>query len=212
MLKSPTNNSDSVLKGITGVILAGGENRRMPVPKAFIKVSGEKIIERSLSIMKSLFKELFIVTDKPNDYIYLGVPLLGDVYNVRGPMTGILTSLICSSSSWVFVIACDMPFINEHLIRYGASKRNRFEAVAPLLNGMTEPLFSFYSKRLIPRMEKAVLDGDTGLKDFLNTKRVKYLKEDELRKIDPGASSFINFNTPEDLDMYMQENSIKTRA
>ena len=201
-----------MLINCTGVILAGGENRRMPVPKAFIKVKGKKIIERSLSIMKSLFREVFIVTDRPADYVHLGVPMLGDAYDIRGPMTGILTSLICSSNSWIFAIACDMPFINEELIRYGASQRDGYEAVTPLLDGMTEPLFSFYSRRLIPGMEKSLLSGDTGLKDFLNTKRVKYLREKEIRKIDPETSSFINFNTPEDLEIYTRKKPVNIRA
>ncbi len=201
-----------MLINCTGVILAGGENRRMPVPKAFIKVRGKKIIERSLSIMKSLFREVFIVTDRPADYVYLGVPMLGDAYDIRGPMTGILTSLICSSNSWIFATACDMPFINEELIRYGASQRDGYEAVTPLLDGLTEPLFSFYSKLMITGMEKTLLSGDTGLKDFLNTKRVKYLREKEIRKIDPEISSFINFNTPEDLEIYTRKNPVKIRA
>jgi molybdopterin-guanine dinucleotide biosynthesis protein A len=202
----------NMLINCTGVILAGGENRRMPIPKAFIKIRGIKIIERSLSIMKSLFREVFIVTDRPADYVHLGVPMLGDAYDIRGPMTGILTSLICSSNSWIFATACDMPFINEELIRYGASQREGYEAVTPLLDGLTEPLFSFYSRRLIPGMEKTLLSGDTGLKDFLNTKRVKYLREKEIRKIDPGISSFVNFNTPEDLEIYKRKNPAKIRA
>ncbi len=201
-----------ILINCTGVILAGGENRRMPVPKAFIKVRGKKIIERSLSIMKSLFREVFIVTDRPADYVYLGVPMLGDAYDIRGPMTGILTSLICSSNSWIFATACDMPFINEELIRYGVSQRDGYEAVTPLLDGLTEPLFSFYSKLMITGMEKTLLSGDTGLKDFLNTKRVKYLREKEIRNIDPEISSFINFNTPEDLEIYTRKNPVKIRA
>ena len=201
-----------MLINCTGVILAGGENRRMPVQKAFIKIRGKKIIERSLRIMKRLFSEIFIVTDRPADYVYLGMPMLGDVYDVRGPMTGILTSLFCSSNSWVFVTACDMPFINEKLIRYGASEREGYEAVTPLLGGKTEPLFSFYSKHLIPGMEKTLLSGNAGLKDFLNTKRVKYLREKEIRNIDPEISSFINFNTPEDLEIYLRKNHYKIRA
>ena len=194
-----------MLINCTGVILAGGENRRMPVPKAFIKVRGGKIIERSLGIMKCLFSEIFIITNSPAEYVYLGVPMLGDAYDVRGPMTGILTSLISSSNRWVFATACDMPFINEELIRYGASVRDGYDAVTPLLDGMTEPLFSFYSKRLVPSMERTVLSGKTGLKDFLNTKRVKYLKEKEIRKIDPEISSFVSFNTPEDLEDYTRK-------
>ena len=125
---------NNIIKNCTGVILAGGENKRMPVLKAFIEVDGEKIIERNLKIMKQLFKETFIVTNQPELYLYLKTHLLGDVYDIRSPMTGIFTSLLNSLNNWVFISACDMPFINGELIKYMASKRDNYDAVVPKYN------------------------------------------------------------------------------
>lgn len=190
--------SDVLIEG-TGIILAGGENKRMPVLKPFIEINGERIIERSLRIMKRLFRETVIVTNQPEHYLYLETRMLGDAYNIRGPMTGVFTALLNAPSAWVFVSACDMPFINEELIRYMASKRHDCDAVVPLLNNRAEPLFAFYSGRLLPLMEKAVLSGKTALKDFLVNKRVKYVKTGEIKSIDRDARSFINLNCPEDM-------------
>ena len=216
---------DSFLKECSGVILAGGENTRMPALKAFIEVEGQRIIERNLEIMKQLFNEVFIVTNQPEIYSYLGAPMLGDAYNTRGPMTGIFTSLLSSSNPWVFISACDMPFINERLIRYMASMRNNFDAVAPKAarppgpplakrgirggkerpsGDYTEPLFAFYSKKLLFSMEKSVISGNKSLRDFLSGKRVKYITSGEIRKIDPDAISFVNLNTPEDIELYLR--------
>jgi molybdopterin-guanine dinucleotide biosynthesis protein A len=52
----------NLIKSCTGVILAGGENRRMPVTKAFIRINGKRIIETNVKIMESLFQDIFIVT------------------------------------------------------------------------------------------------------------------------------------------------------
>lgn len=195
---------NSLIKNCTGVILAGGENTRMPVSKAFIKVDGEKIIERNLRVMRSLFSEVFIVTNQPEEYVYLGARLLGDVYNVRGPMTGIFTALLHSSNQWVFVSACDMPFINEDVIRYAASMRDGHDAVVPVAGKAAEPLFALYSKRLASSMEQSILSGKRGMKDFLNKKKVKYINKTEVKGFDPEAKSFINLNTPEDIERYLQ--------
>jgi molybdopterin-guanine dinucleotide biosynthesis protein A len=194
----------ALVRNISGVILAGGENRRMPVPKAFIRVGRERIIDRSVSTLKGIFQEVLIVTDTPGDYIYIGVPLLGDIYSVRGPMTGTLTALISSSTRWIFVMACDMPFAEERLIRHLTLCRKGSDAVVPVLNDMAQPLFALYSKSLIPGMERAVLRRRQSLKDFLTEKRVKYVSEREIREIDPGARSFINLNTPEDRDIHVR--------
>src|SRR3990167_1356507 len=207
---------NNIIKNCTGIILAGGENKRMPVLKAFIKINGEKIIERNLKIMRQLFKEIFIVTNQPELYLYLKTPLLGDVYDIRGPMTGIFTSLLNSSNNWVFISACDMPFINGELIKYMASKRDNYDAVVPksplrplLVKVMTrrgrrgdyiEPLFAFYSKQLMPSMEKAIFSNKTGIKDFLKDKKVKYISAEEIRDIDAKAMSFINLNTLKDME------------
>ncbi len=201
----------SIVTDCTGVILAGGENTRMPVLKAFIEVDGEKIIEKNLKIMRQLFKEIFIVTNQPELYLYLKTHLLGDVYDIRGPMTGIFTSLLNSSNKWVFVSACDMPFINGELIKYMASKRDNYDAVVPksplrpllLKRGRgdyIEPLFAFYSKQLMPFMEGAILSNKISIKDFLKDKKVKYIRTEEIKGIDAEAVSFINLNTLKDVE------------
>jgi molybdopterin-guanine dinucleotide biosynthesis protein A len=192
-----------MLKNCSGVILAGGENRRMPVLKALIEVDGQKIIERNINIMKRLFKQVFIVTNQPEVYVYLGIPLLGDAYDIRGPIIGVFTSLLNSSNQWVFISACDMPFINKNVIKYMYSQKNNFDAVVPIVKGKTEPLLAFYSKRLLPTMEKVILTDKRGIKDFLKNKRVKYVTSKEIKKIDPEAKSFANLNTPEDVNFYL---------
>ncbi len=209
----------ALIKDCTGVILAGGENTRMPVLKSFIEVGGQKIIERNIKVTKQLFKEVFIVTNHPEYYSYLGAQLLGDVYDVRGPVTGIFTALLNSSSNWVFISACDMPFLNKELIGYMSLKRDNMDAVIPesplppfskggLMGDYTEPLFAFYSKRLLGAMEKAVLTGRKSLRDFLRNKRVQYITIEEIRKIDTHAASFANLNSPEDIERYLRQKDI----
>ena len=214
----------------TGVILAGGENKRMPVLKAFIEVEGKKIIERNLKIMRKLFREIFIVTNQPELYSYLGVPMFGDVHNIRGPMTGVLTALMNSSNKWIFVSACDMPFINPGLIRFMADERHNpvclpilnarqkkdftvmprsdiYDVVVPVLHHRAEPLFAFYSIRVLNSLEQFILSGKKGIKDFLlnHDKRVKYISSEEIKNIDPDLRSFINLNTPEDIELYLSD-------
>jgi len=221
---------NNYIDNCTGVILAGGENRRMPVLKGFIEVEGKKIIERNLKVMKKLFREIFIVTNQPELYSYLRVPMLGDVYSIRGPMTGVLTALINSSNNWIFVSACDMPFIDPDVIRFMARERYNptcitiidrghksasgtistadiYDTVIPLSAYKAEPLFAFYSKKIMSSLDQFVLTGKKSIKYFLlnHDKRVKYITSDELKNIDPELRSFINLNTPEDVELYLSD-------
>jgi len=217
-----------LIENCTGVVLAGGENSRMPVLKGFIEVGGKKIIERNLKILRRLFPQVMLVTNQPELYLYPGVTLLGDVYDTRGPMTGVLTALLNSPCEWVFVSACDMPFINPVLIRSMAGERYNpsclpilneqmrkdislstkpdiYDVVVPVINHRAEPLFAFYSKRVIKSLERFILMGKKGIKYFLlnQNNRVKYITSDEIKDTDPEARSFINLNTPEDIELYL---------
>ncbi len=185
-------------------ILAGGENTRMPVLKAFIEVNGQTIIEKSLYVLKQLFSNVAIVTNQPELYTYLTTPMLGDIYDSRGPMTGIATALLNSSQQWNFIFACDMPFIDISVIQYMTSQRKGYDAVVPVVNGKVEPLFALYSQKLLPGMEKSLLHNKKSLRDFLNNKRVKYITTAEVMKFDNEAISFINLNTPQDITLYLK--------
>lgn len=180
----------------------------MPVPKSFIEVDGKTIIKRNLETFGQLFEKNYIVTNQPELYAHLDTPMFGDIYDIRGPMTGIFTALFNSSTEWIFVSACDMPFINRELITYMAGMRKKYDAVVPESPGgqggnYAEPLFAFYSRSLLLSMEKSLLTGKKGLKDFLTGKKVKYINSKEVNKVDAGARSFINLNTPEDVNLYL---------
>ena len=197
------------IRNAAGVILAGGENTRMPVPKAFINVEGQRIIERNIGVIKTLFSETFIITNHPEMYASFEVTLLGDVYDIRCPMTGIVTALMNSSKPWVFISACDMPFISKRLISYMATQRTLGDAVIPsAYGGKAEPLFGFYSRRLLPSMEKELLRHNWGLSDFLKNKRVQYITMKEIKIHDPRVLCFINLNRPEDITRYLTPRDI----
>lgn len=190
---------------MTGVILAGGQNTRYPEKKAFIEIKGQTILSRTLKIFQAVFDQILISTNEPSDFFFTGLPLIGDVYNVHGPMTGILSCLLNAEGEQIFVTACDMPFINENLIRYITSIPNDYDsqgdtqdAIVPLLQSIPQPLFALYHKRLIPILHRCIKDGTLSLKEMLRQINCTYIKEELIRSIDIEEKNFININTPTD--------------
>lgn len=190
---------------MTGVILAGGENRRFPSLKGFIKIGDSTIIEKNLSLMKGMFDTVFISTNMPEKYFYLGVSLIGDVLPSRGPMSGIYSSLINSKGDCVFAVACDMPFVKKEVIsficdRHADLRSHSIDAVIPICNNEPQPLFGVYCKTALSYLEEGIVNKKTSLKRFLDKIRTKFIDEPEIRKIDPDGASFVNINTPEDYE------------
>lgn len=202
---------------MTGTILAGGENRRIPLLKGHIEINGKKIIDSSVNLMRNLFGRVVISTNTPELYFYCGVPMIGDIINQRGPLTGIFSVLSNIKDDAIFVVACDMPFLNDQLMRYMVDKysgKNRensepmtsgsemaeWDAVIPVFEGKPQPLVGIYSKNILGIIEERLNKGLKKLKDMLTEINVLYIKEEEVRQIDPKGRSFLNINTMEDYE------------
>ena len=187
------------------LILAGGENKRLPVIKGFLEIGGRRIIDSNADILKDIFDKVLVSTNTPEDYFYLGLPMVGDTMRQRGPMTGILSSINLPEISELFVTACDMPFISGELIQYIVNKWDKkWDAAVPLFDHKPQPLLGIYSKRIVPRMEASIRHGKRSLRGFLKGINVLYIQEKDVRKIDREGKSFVNINTLEDLTRVMK--------
>lgn len=181
------------------LILAGGENKRLPVTKGFLEINSKKILESNIELLKGIFDRVIISTNNPELYFYLGVPMVGDVFKHRGPMTGILSALSIPEVSELFVTACDMPFIMPGVIRYIVNKWVAgYDAVIPVFDNKPQPLLGIYSKRIAQNMEQSIKNGERSLRRFLCGIDVLYIEEKDVRAIDPEGRSFVNINTIDD--------------
>lgn len=195
---------DVRLRGISGVILAGGENRRFPEVKAFIKVDGYTIIERQLSVLRSLFDEVMISTNTPEVFFRFGAALVGDILPSLGPISGIHAALRNASADAVFVVASDMPFISREAIAGICGKYHEeaadspVTAVIPSFNGEPQPLFGIYHRAVIPFMEEAVGAGKTTMKRFIGEVAATIIDEPYLSHAGSEDRVFVNINTLED--------------
>jgi molybdopterin-guanine dinucleotide biosynthesis protein A len=188
---------------MTGIILAGGGNSRMGTDKSFLKIKGKPLIERTLRVFNELFDETIIVTNTPEIYVLYDAILVGDLIKKRGPMAGIYSGLLNAKDTYSFVVACDMPFLNKSLISFMMGLAEGVDMIIPRVSGMVEPLHAIYSKSCLTHIEKHLKDERWGLSDLPRDCKVRYIEEVEISKIDPEMKSFININTPDDLEKVM---------
>lgn len=192
---------DKGQREVRALILAGGENKRLPVTKGFLELKGRKIIESTVGLLKGIFASVVISVNTPESYFYLGIPMVGDIMSSKGPMTGIFSALAALEETELFVTACDMPFIRPDLIQYIVGRwSDKWEAAVPVFDGKPQPLLGIYSKKILPRMEESIKAGIRGLRQFLNTRKVQYIEEDRVRLIDQEGRSFVNINTIQDYE------------
>jgi molybdenum cofactor guanylyltransferase len=188
------------VQGVTGVILAGGKSSRFGSNKAFAEVNGRQLIDRVIAVMGSIFEDMIIIANEPDAYSSLGLPMYEDLIKGLGPIGGIYTGLEMMSSRFGFFVACDMPFLNEGLIRYMADVNNdEAIAVVPKIDWKMEPLHSLYSKNCLPAIKGLIDSGNCMINKFFQAIPVRFIYEEEIRKYDPLLRSFFNINKKDEL-------------
>ena len=187
---------------MTAIILAGGKSQRMGSNKAFLKYGNTTFIEHQVMMLSKIFDEIILSANDANAYTSLKLPIVSDIMPGKGPLSGICAGLKRAASSHAFVIACDMPFVDEKLIHYLRSQINGYDVVVPKSSRGLEPMHAFYSKNCIQPMYRCLEEGRLRVVDFFPEVKVKIVDEKEFAGLDASIKSLINLNTPDEFKNY----------
>ncbi len=191
------NNSETAC---TGVILAGGLNKRFSGRnKAFINFGNRRVIDNIYDVFKSVFDEIILVTNQPMAYHEWDINIVTDIYPHRSSLTGIHAGLFYARTPFIFVTACDTPFLKKEMVETVVSQIEPGTAVViPETADGTEQLCAVYSKSCLSLMERQIKEEKFQIKKMFRKIRVKKIPETLLRQVDSELMSFFNINTAED--------------
>lgn len=187
--------------GISGVILAGGAGRRFDgVIKPKIIVDGETIISRTLSVLSSVFDEIIIVTNNPEEFIeFRNYKIVRDEILHVGPLGGIHAALKAASNDAIFVFAGDMPFLDKEVINRLISvfRDAGCDVLIPCIGEFIEPLHSIFRRSVTETLEDYLRHTeDFAVRDFIKHLKVKYLEFPDTAE---NKKAFANINSASDI-------------
>ena len=187
----------------TGVILAGGLNKRFAGKKrALEKIGGKAILSYTYDLFRDVFDEVILITNDPMAYLSFDVKIATDIYQVRSSLTGIHAGLSMASNRWAFFAACDTPFIKKELVELVISAiDDKSDIILPETEKGSEPLCAAYSKQCLTSMTQSLEKEKLKIKLAIQNLRIKEVPEHLLKEKDPELVSFFNINTPEDLKL-----------
>jgi molybdopterin-guanine dinucleotide biosynthesis protein A len=180
----------------TALILAGGDSSRMGQDKAGLLLDGTSLLQRATLSMQQVFPKVIVSVRQPRAEVAL--PQVCDAEPDGGPLAGLVAGLAQVESSWMFALACDMPFIQPAVIERMAELRGEHQAEVPLIGGHPQPLFAFYAKAALDIMREMQAAGEKRVRAVLQRLDVRYVEEAELRDYDPQFRSFVDLDTPQD--------------
>ncbi len=139
---------------ITAIILSGGKSSRMGTNKSFLKIGDTTVIERMRDLLQSIFKDVILITNDPDDYQFLSLPIYEDIFRHRGPLAGIHSGLKHSRTDINFIISCDLPFMTKEMINYLIEYKTDKLITVAKADGFIQQLAGKYSKECLSPAEK----------------------------------------------------------
>jgi len=189
--------ADVNIPELNGLVLAGGKSRRMGMPKDLINWHGQEQRCYLADVMKDYCKEVFVSCRHDQvqglDSRYRALP---DTFLNIGPMGGILSALRARRDRAWLVIACDLPLLDEHTIRFLVSNRSRYGIATTYESPhdqLPEPLITIWEPESYPILLQFLGQGITcPRKALINSEKTI------LQPTLPDA--LMNVNTPEDAE------------
>jgi molybdopterin-guanine dinucleotide biosynthesis protein A len=166
--------------------------------------------------LRDVFDETIVSSN--NEFECEGVAVLGDELGA-GPLAGIHAALRHCRSEYLYVTACDMPFVSpayigfmrDKLIRENGAARHD-ACVARREDGFLEPFNAFYGKVCVGPLRAALEEGAYKVQPLLEKLRLSVIPPAEVRRFreDAETDMFFNINYCTDLlaaEKYISEGS-----
>ena len=177
----------------TLAILAGGKSSRMNYNnKALLSYKEKKFIEYIIEAGKD-YKEIIIISNNLQEYKGFNLRVVEDIYKGNGPLSGIHSALINSTTDKVLCIACDMPLITQNVLNVIGNYNGEYDVLVPRVNERLQPLCGIYSKSILPKIEKAIKENNNKLQLLIRSLNLKVIEGDDKSKF--IERDFSNINT-----------------
>jgi molybdopterin-guanine dinucleotide biosynthesis protein A len=188
---------------VTGILLAGGNSRRMGEDKRYLVLGEQTLLERGLVVLRSIFQEVLVVIAQDSAPLDVDARVVRDLVPDCGSLGGLYTGLVQATTPFIFVVACDMPFLDPAVITQFTSRRAAADIVMAKLAARLHPMHALYGKRCLPVVEEMIRTRRLKIQEILlqSSLLVRYVTEADLAAIDPTGRSFQNVNTPADLEV-----------
>jgi len=186
---------------LTGLLLAGGQARRLGGHKATVSVGGQSLLERAADLAQACCDEVLLLAGE-RELSLPGVRRLPDLPGVGGPLAGLAAGLEEAGHGWCLLLSCDQPFLSEDHVTWlkGCLAGADSQPLAVVFqddHGL-QPFCGLYHRDLLPILRARLADGERSLRGLLSKSPHLSVSIDDLPDALASACSF-DVDTPADL-------------
>ena len=178
---------------VTAIILAGGKSSRMGVDKGLMSFKNKPMAQHVIDAVKPFVNNIIIIANQ-KEYSIFGYPTYKDILKEKGPLAGIYTGLQHSQTENNIVVSCDVPFINDKLLKLLLHDSLNFDVVIPEKDNRTHPLIGCYKKSCSTLFKEQLDKEKLKLKTAIEKLNYKVINANHISEI-----TFSNINCKDDI-------------
>jgi molybdenum cofactor guanylyltransferase len=192
---------------ITGIVLAGGQGRRMGgVDKGLRQLRGQAMVAHVLARFAPQVDEILINANQNTDlYVKFGYPVIADqIGGFAGPLAGLHCGLCAARHPLIATAPCDSPFLPLDLVQrlVTALQAQHAQLAVAKTGTQPHPVFCLCRRDVLPHLTQFLAGGGRKIDAWYATLRVAEVAFDDV------AEAFSNINTPEELAAFEQQTDI----
>jgi molybdopterin-guanine dinucleotide biosynthesis protein A len=192
------------MERVGGIVLCGGQSKRMGRPKAWLPFAGELMLPRVVRILSQAVQPLVVVAAPEQDVPPLpaDVCLVRDEERGRGPLEGLAAGLAALSgkAEAAYVSSCDVPFLKPAFVRRLIDLLGDRVICVPRIEGYLHPLAAVYRVEIIDTLRQLLAENRLRATLLCDEVPTRIVEAAELVDVDPTFRSLRNLNTIEDYE------------
>jgi molybdopterin-guanine dinucleotide biosynthesis protein A len=187
---------------VAGIVLCGGQSRRMGRCKATLPFGGEVMLVRVLRLLGEVVEPCVVVAAPSQELPPLPpeVQVIRDRAEGRGPLEGLFCGLSALDQrvEAAYVTACDVPLLQPSFVRRLTELLRDDDVVVPVDGQFQHPLAAVYRTRLVDTIASLLAQDELRMVSFYDRVSTRRVDANALRDVDPDLLSLMNINRPED--------------
>jgi molybdopterin-guanine dinucleotide biosynthesis protein A len=201
----------SIVTAVGGIVLCGGQSKRMGRPKAWLPFAGELMLPRVVRLLRQVVDPVVVVAapDQEVPPLPSGVATVRDEEKGRGPLQGLAAGLTALHGrvEAAYLSSCDVPFLQSAFVRRMIDLLGDHAIGVPNVGGYHHPLAAVYRLDVAAAVTRLLAEGR--LRPFFLFEAVptRIVESSELADVDPTFQTLRNLNTPADYEAALHEAS-----
>jgi molybdopterin-guanine dinucleotide biosynthesis protein A len=192
-----------------GIVLCGGQSRRMGRPKALLPFHGEIMLPRVVRLLEEVVSPVVVVAAPDQELPTLPdhVEVVRDAEKGRGPLQGLAAGLeaLRGQCEAAYLSSCDVPLLRPAFVRRLIDLLGEHTICVPHTEGFHHPLAAVYRVEVLATVWRLLSANRMRPAFLFETLPTRVVEAEELRHVDPTLQSLRNLNTTEDYEAALRD-------